>query len=271
MKVRQYRPKDRLFSEQYVIDENGFITIPSTILFNAGLSSDKEFVVLEKYNANNVYYIVPANFEYNEEEWGFLFNPEVENGDLKFSVKGLFEHLKPGDSVTLDVFEFQLTLYDRSDAMRNNDNEEDEETGLDAGKIDWSKELDKLEEIFNKGTKEVNDPYAPDENTIEMMRKNLTNKCKRLHNPTDYNDLIENPPSLEELDAMFGNILKEIVNNSNKKLHRSKDPLLNEFIDDMLARVYGKGGQKIVMIHTDELDQFVKDMTYWYKRIKNGK
>lgn len=267
MKVKQYRPKDRLFSEQYIIDENGFITIPSTTLFNAGVSFDKKFVVLEKYCAENVYYIAPSNFEYDEKKWGFLFEPEVENGELKFSVKGLFNNLNPGDSITLDVFEFQFTLYDRHNVVTK-----EEETGLDAGKIDWTKGFDEIDRYMKS-----NDPYAPDENSINLMRDNLNkkfgnlaDKCKRLHNPTDYNDLIENPPSLEELDQMFGNMLKEILSNSTKKLHRSKDPLLNEFIDDMLARVYGRDGQKVIMISSSELDQFVKDMTWWYKRIKKG-
>lgn len=263
MKVKQYKPKDRLFSEQYIIDENGFITIPSTTLFNAGLSSDKKFIVLEKYNANNVYYIVPANFEYDEKEWGYLFEPEVENNELKFSVKGLFDNLKPGDSVTLDIFEFQLLLYDRH-AERNNE-EEKKETKI-------KKETGSMKNLFD-----CFDPYAPDENTIEMMGDNihkkfsdLDKKLKKQNKITDYNDLIENPPSLEELDKMFGKILKEIVNHSNKQIHRSKDPLLNEFINDMLARVYGRDGQKVVMISSDELDQFIKDMTWWYKRIKKG-
>lgn len=269
MKVKQYKPKDRLFSEQYIIDENGFITIPSTTLFNAGLSSDKKFVVLEKYNANNVYYIVPANFEYNNKEWGYLFEPEVENNELKFSVKGLFDNLKPDDSVTLDIFEFQLLLYDRH-AERNNEEQKEEEKFWD--------EMEK--KYLPKGMKNIFDcfdPYAPDENTIEMLGENihkkfsdLDKKIKKQNNPADYNDLIENPPSLEELDKMFGKILKDVVNYSNKQIHRSKDPLLNEFIDDMLARVYGRNGQKVVMINSDELNQFVKDMTWWYKRIKKG-
>lgn len=245
MKVKQYRPKDRLFSEQSVIDENGFITIPSTTLFNAGLSSDKKFVVLEKYNADNVYYIVPANFEYDEKEYGFLFNPEVENGDLKFNVSGLF-NLKPDDSLTLDVFEFQLTLYDRH-VVR--DNGEDEETGLDT-----SEEEEFWDEMRKK--------YSP------KGMKNPFEKDPYAEQRKDYNDLIDNPPSIEELDQMFGNILRDIVAKSTKKLHASKDPLLNEFIDDMLARVYGKDGQKVIMISNTELQKFIDDMTWWYKRLR---
>lgn len=267
MKIKQYKPKDRIVSEQYVIDKDGYITIPSDTLFNAGLSSDKEFVVLEKYSVTNVYYIVPANFEYDEREYGFLFNPKVENGNLKFCVKGLFDHLKSDDSVSLDVFEFQLILYDRSNVVKR---ESEEETGFDTRKIDWKKEFDELEKNFRG-----NDPYAPDENTIKMMGDNLD---KKLNFNNILDDIFSNNNTgkkpdfkkLDKIDKMLGNLLNDILSNSTKKLHASKDPLLNEFIEDMLARVYGKDGQKVIMISNVELQQFIDDMTYWYNRIKKG-
>lgn len=274
MKVRHYKPKDKLVSEQYVIDENGFITIPSTTLFTAGLSSDKEFVVLEKYNADNVYYIVPSNFEYNEKEYGFLFNPEVENGDLKFSVKGLFEHLKPGDSITLDVYEFQLLLYDRSNVVIK---EDEEETGLDAGKINWTEGLDEFEKKFLT-KKDWNDEINKLESELnEKERELLKEEKKKRRKKSSNKESLDNvkewmpEPNLETLDNLFGKILTELMSNSMKRLHPSKDELLNEFINDMLARVYGRDGQKIVMINSDELEQFVQDMTWWYNRIKSGK
>lgn len=285
----------RLSSEQYIIDENNCITIPYSVLYNAGLGGVPEFNIMEKNAYEYVYSIIPSTD--TKKDWRFVqkVNCSEETG-IKIDVTGMFE-LKPGDSVSVDVYEFELFLFDRVSVLKTKrELEEDEETGL-------------------------GDPYAPDEN----MRKSFADKCKRLHNPTDYNDLIENPPSLEELgkslrecgfdpyapddntlemlrdninkkfkslkdkkgkdgnpllgdefpsfeelDAMFGKIIKNITSESNKRLHRSKDPLLNEFIDDMLARVYGRDGQKIVMINSTELDQFIKDMTWWYKRIKKG-
>lgn len=264
----------RLSSEQYIIDENNCITIPYSVLYNAGLGGVPEFNIMEKSDEEYVFSIIPSTDTKKGYEFVQKVNCSEETG-IKIDVTGMFE-LKPGDSVSVDVYEFELFLFDRVSVLKtkreHKEDEEDEETGLDAGKIDWTKGFDEVDKYMKSS-----DPYAPDENTIEMMGENLhkkfddlAKKCKHLHNPTDYNDLIENPPSFEELDAMFGNILKEIVNNSNKKLHRSKDPLLNEFIDDMLARVYGRDGQKVVMISSTELDQFVKDMTYWYKRIKKG-
>ena len=303
----------RLSSEQYIIDENNCITIPYSVLYNAGLGGVPEFNIMEKGDEEYVYSIIPSTD--TKEGWEFVQKVScTEEAGIKIDVTGMFE-LKPGDSVSVDVYEFELFLFDRVSVLKTK-REQDEETGLDAGKIDWMKGFDELTKYMKSS-----DPYAPDEN----MRKKFADKCKRLHNPTDYNDLIENPPSfeeftkslrecgfdpyapddntiemlrdnlnkkfkslkdkkgkdgnpllgdefpsLDELDAMFGKIIKEIKDNSNERLHRSKDPLLNEFIDDMLARVYGRDGQKIVMINSTELDQFVKDMTWWYKRIKKG-
>lgn len=262
----------RLSSEQYIIDENNCITIPYSVLYNAGLGGVLEFNIMEKNAYEYVYSIIPSTD--TKEGWGFVQKVNCsEKTGIKIDVTGMFE-LKPGDSVSVDVYEFELFLFDRVAVLKDNrEREEDEETGLDAGKIDWTKGFDELEEIFNKGTKEVKDPYAPDENTIENMRDNINKKFKSLKDKKgkDGNPLLGDEfPSFEELDTMFGKIIKEIKDNSNKRLHRSKDPLLNEFIDDMLARVYGKDGQKIIMINSDELDQFVKDMTWWYKRIKKG-
>lgn len=246
MKVKQYKPKDRLFSEQYIIDENGFITIPSTTLFNAGVSSDKEFVVLEKYSADGVYYIVPANFQYNEKEYGFLFQPEVENGDLKFNVEGLFEKLKPGDSVTLDVYEFQLTLYDRHNVVENKT---------------VTPKNDSTMSFFKFLTSEDN-PYALDPFTFKKNEKRL----KKLDNLINTQ---EKEPSLEQLDDLFNTLFKEILFQPIKK--EPKKDLLSEFIDDMLIRCYKKDGEKIIRMSEDELEQFVKDMTDWYWRIKKDK
>ena len=49
----------RLSSEQYIIDENNCITIPYSIVYNAGLGSDKKFNIMEKSDTNNVYCITP--------------------------------------------------------------------------------------------------------------------------------------------------------------------------------------------------------------------
>lgn len=260
----------RLSSEQYLIDENNCITIPYSVIYNAGLGSDKELNVMEKSNTENVYCITP-----DEKCKGYEFVQKVtctkEDG-MKIDVTGMFE-LKPGDSVSVDVYEFKLFMFDRVSVIKNN--EEEKETKKETGS------MKNLFDCFGI------DPYADlIDDSLELLKENLdkdmkrldkVRKDKKLNKGVDFNNLLDNtkdwkkdPPSLEELDNFLGNLLKDIVSKSNKQLHRSKDPLLNEFIDDMLARVYGQGGQKVVMISSSELDQFVKDMTWWYNRIKKG-
>lgn len=266
----------RLSSEQYIIDENNCITIPYSVLYNAGLGGVPEFNIMEKNAYEYVYSIIPSTD--TKEGWRFVqkVNCSEETG-IKIDVTGMFE-LKPGDSVSVDVYEFELFLFDRVSVLKTErEHEEDEEFDSQLSKLTggWinEKDIDRLDRI-NKSLRECGfDPYAPDDDTLEMMRDNINKKFKSLKDKKgkDGNPLLSDEfPSFEELDAMFGKIIKNITSESNKRLHRSKDPLLNEFIDDMLARVYGRDGQKIVMISSNELDQFVKDMTWWYKRIKKG-
>ena len=231
--------KNRLSSEQYVIDKDNTITIPYSVIYNAGLGSVTEFNIMEKSDVENVYCIVPAT---DSKEKGYEFVQKVtctEEEGMKIDVKGMFE-LKPDETVDVDVYEFKLFLFDRASVIKNNEEEkEKKETG----------EMKNLFDCFGFN------PYAPDDDSLQLMKENLDRDLKRLDNISkkkkdkglDYNDLNNDLPSIEELDQMFGS-----------------------FIDDMLARVYGQGGKKVVMISSDELDQFVKDMTWWYKRIKKG-
>lgn len=256
----------RLLSEQYVIDENNCITIPYSVLYEAGLGSDTEFNVMEKINAENIYCITP-----DEVCKGYEFVQKVtctkEDG-MKIDVTGMFE-LKPGDSVDVDVYEFKLFLFDRVSVIRNIDEEKKED----------KKETGSMKNLFDCfGV----DPYAPDDDSLQLMKENLDRDMKRLDKvrnkkkKKNIDDIIDDGmisnKEFSDLSLKFANLLETLFTQPIKKYQpNSKDPLLNEFIDDMLARVYGKDGQKIVMLSSSELQQFVKDMTWWYNRIKKGK
>ena len=256
----------RLLSEQYVIDENNCITIPYSVLYEAGLGSDTEFNVMEKSNVENVYCITP-----DEKCKGYEFVQKVtctkEDG-MKIDVTGMFE-LKPGDSVDVDVYEFKLFLFDRVSVIRNNDEEKKEE----------KKETGSMKNLFDCfGV----DPYAPDDDSLQLMKENLDRDMKRLDKvrnkkkKKNIDDILDDGmmsnEEYNELSLKFANLLETLFTQPVKKYQsNTKDPLLNEFIDDMLARVYGKEGSKVIMLSSSELQQFVDDMTWWYNRIKKGK
>lgn len=254
----------RLSSEQYLIDENNCIIIPYSVLYEAGLGSDKELNVMEKSNVENIYCITP-----DEVCKGYEFVQKVactkEDG-MKIDVTGMFE-LKSGDSVSVDVYEFKLFLFDRVSVIKNN--EEEKETKKETGS------MKNLFDCFGV------DPYAPDDDSLQLMKENLDRDMKRLDKvrnkkkKKNIDDILDDGmisnEEFNDLSLKFANLLGSLLSQPVKKYKSdSNDPLLNEFIDDMLARVYGKDGAKVIMLSSDELQQFVNDMTWWYNRIKKG-
>ena len=158
----------RLSSEQYIIDENNCITIPYSVIYNAGLGSDTEFMILEKHDDDNVYCIIPLNSsDYNKKEWEFVQKVECNKEEgMKIDVRGMFE-LKPEDSVSVDVYEFKLFLFDRVSVLKNNQEKKEEKR----------KETGGMKNFFDCFGF---DPYAPDENSIQLMKENLDKNFQRL-------------------------------------------------------------------------------------------
>ena len=101
----------KLMHEDLTVEKNKKLTIPATVFSKAGLTGTVK--VITDSNKENEFYIVGEDFVGNFEE--FKSFELAEDGSLQFGIGKLFENIKVGDTVSVDVYKSKIIVYNTQD------------------------------------------------------------------------------------------------------------------------------------------------------------